>query len=333
MKLNNVNAKQLRQMIRLCTAAGKTLYIEGAPGCGKTAIVRDELRQMGRPVVYECAAYLTQANFGLPCPDGDWLRVLRPQRWFKTEGATLVFDEADKLSPMLQQQMAQAAHERRLGDDHMPPGTSVILIGNRTTDANGSYGVSNILSSRTARVEYTPTPDEVLSYAHVAGWHPLLTAVLEMHKSLVNKPEASKDRFPCSRAWENASAILRQTGEDRSMWVPILSAHVGDEATAIVEAVMMCYDELTPAGECFRQPLKAGIPESPAARMLQATIITSEASTTTTGQAVQYLTRMPREVALSAISWMIQRYPHATMEAVREHAPSSFKDVIRMHAE
>lgn len=329
MSLNKVNAAGLREMIRLTTEAGKTLFIEGAPGCGKTAIARAEIKSLGRPLVYECAAYLTQANFGLPCPDGDWLKVLRPNRWFAQENATLIFDEADKLSPMMQQQMAQIAHERRLGDDHLPKGCSVILIGNRTADANGSYGVSNILSSRTARIEYAPEASEVLLYGHTAGWHPLLLAALEMNKAYVNKPDPAKDRFPCSRSWENASDILKLT-DNRDRWPLITAAHVGDEATAHIEALLSCYTELTPVAECLRNPDKAGIPKNPAAIMLQGTIVASETSMTTARAALKYLARFPKEVALSLYIALQSRLGGNLLVMAREVMPDVIGAVIKM---
>lgn len=325
MSLNTVNIAGLRSMVTMATQAGKTLYVEGAPGCGKTAIIRSHLAEMGRPVIYECAAYLTQVNFGLPCPDGEALRVLRPRRWFATENATLIFDEADKLPPMQQQQMAQIAHERRLGDDHLPDGCTVILIGNRSADANGSYGASNILTSRTARVQYEPLAQEVLAYGHRAGWHPLLLAALEMNKAFVNKPDPSRDRFPCSRAWENASDILSTTDGDRSMWPVIVSAHVGDEATAHIIALLECYDQLVPVVDILRNPEKAAIPDNPAALMLQSTILVSETTRSNLRQAVTYLGRLPREVMIASAFGLASKLGGGIVTLLRDMDTNIFK--------
>ena len=312
MNLNQVNTQQLRRLIRLCVETGKTLYIEGGPGCGKTAITRDVLSGMEREQIYECAAYLNQSNFGLPCPDGDWLRVLRPQRWFEKK-ATLIFDEADKLSPMLQQQMCQIAHEQRLGDDRMKPGSSVILIGNRVQDANGSYGSSNILTSRCARVSFEPTSDEIMAYAHKAKWHPALTAALDLNRSLCYKPNAGKDRFPSPRTWENCSTLMIASEDDQGLWPHIISAHVGDEAASHVVALLECYSELVPVADVYKNPSKAPIPKKPHARMLQAHVVAGSSTNDTLKAALTYLYRMPAEVWLSMFQAICTVYSSVCM--------------------
>lgn len=301
--LNHVNTQQLRELIQTSAEIGKTIAVFGAPGCGKTAITRDVLRKAGREVIYECAAYLTQINIGLPCPDDGWLRVLRERRWFKEYGKpmTIIMDEVDKLSPMMQQQICQLAHERRLGDDRLPEGSSIVLIGNRAEDGNGSYGASNILTSRTMNISFTPENDEIFAYGQKASWHPMVLAVLQMNKSLCYKPDSGQDRFPSPRTWENASAYLAAT-ESRELWPAILSGHVGDVAAGEATAYIEAYTQLIPADECLTKPTKAKVPKAPHVRMLQAFIVAQQARPAQMGAAVEYLQRMPAEVFLSSLS-------------------------------
>lgn len=306
---NQVNTSQLRQLIEACVKTQKTLFIEGGPGCGKTAIVRDQLDKMKRTHIYECAAYLSQASFGLPCPDGDYLKMLRNRKWFEHEDATLSFDEADKLSPMLQQLMCQVAHERRLGDDHMKPGCNIILIGNRGKDGNGSYGTSNILTSRTMRVQFQPTADEILSYASKANWHPALLSALMLDKGSTYKHSAGVDRFPCPRSWENASDVLKVVGNDnRELWPAIISGHVGDEATSNMMAILESWQKLIPVADVLRNPTGVAVPEESHIQYLQANVTLSSAKVEDLEQLLVYLTRLNGEVGLDIGVSLLRKY-------------------------
>lgn len=318
MSLNTVNSKQLNRLVKLCVTQGKTLYVEGPPGCGKTAIIRQAVSELDRSMRYECAAYLTQANFGLPCPDpeGRWLNVLRPDTWFD-KPHVLFFDEADKLSPMLQQLMSQVAHERRLGDDRLPEGSGVILAGNRTQDANGSYGVSNILTSRTMRVSFKPDAQEVMDYAFSVGWHPLLIAALDMNHSLINDAKPNADRFPCSRAWENVSTLLKAE-PDQGIWPIIISGHVGDSASAEVIALIKCYDKMVPVSEILRNPLRAPIPNDPSVRMIQCYTLVASASGKDMPAILKYISRMPGDLKMSMLAKLSRARTAVWIDAVRE---------------
>lgn len=307
--LNTVNTSELKELIKASAGLGKTIFISGGPGCGKTAIVRSTLESAGRHVLYECAAYLTQINIGLPVPDGDALQVLRERRWFREydKPTTIIMDEVDKLSPMMQQQICQLAHEQRLGDDRLPKGTSIILIGNRAADGNGSYGTSNILTSRCLNVAFEPTPDEIFAYAQRANWHPLILAVLQMNKSLCYEPSASTDRFPSPRTWENASTYLESLADHRSMWDKVLAGHIGDAAAGMAIAYIEAYEQLVPADECLDKPLKAKIPKAPNVQMLQTYIVVKQARPAQMEAAVDYLSRMPAQTFMSGLQALINK--------------------------
>lgn len=310
--LNTVNTRQLRQMIALSLSTNITLFIEGGPGCGKTAITRATLDQLQRNFVYECAAYFSQVTFGLPCPDGDHLRVLRNRAWFEKPDHTLIFDEADKLSPSLQQQMAQVVHERRIGNDKLPSGTNVIMIGNRGKDANGSYGTSNILTSRCARVSFEPSADEIISYASQAGWIPELVTALSLNKGLAYRYEVGKDRFPAPRTWENASTMCQAANSDKSLWPTIMASFVGDDATGKVTAVLEVADKILPTDKIMAAPATAKIPEEHVPMMLQMYTVVHSINSRDVKEALEYILRMPPEISIMGVQALISRFPSST---------------------
>lgn len=309
--LNSVNISELSSLIATSARIGQTIFLSGGPGCGKTAITRDVLEKEGRHVLYECAAYLTQINIGLPVPDGDALKVLRERRWFTeySKPLTIIVDEVDKMSPMMQQQVCQLAHEQRLGDDHLPKGTSVVLIGNRSEDGNGSYGTSNILTSRTLNVAFEPEPDEIFAYGQRAGWHPLILSVLQMNKSLCYKPSATTDRFPAPRTWENASDFL-YAEPNRKVWDKVLSGFIGDASAGEALAYIEAYEQLVPADECLAKPKTAQVPESPHVQMLQSFIVAQQAREGQLPAVLDYLQRFPAQIFMSGLTAMLTRVKH-----------------------
>ena len=107
------------------------VHIWGAPGGGKSEIVRDLAAAQGCEFIDLRAVLLDPVDLrGLPCIDGDTTRWLVPN-FLPREGKGILFlDELTSAPQMVQAACYQLVLDRRLGDYVLPDGWDIMAAGN-----------------------------------------------------------------------------------------------------------------------------------------------------------------------------------------------------------
>ncbi|NJK46642.1 MAG: AAA domain-containing protein [Pleurocapsa sp. SU_196_0] len=145
------------------------VYLEGAPGVGKSAIVHAVAATLDLPVLDVRAAYLTPPDLiGLPALERDSGRTTYYLPEFLPEPLTkgiLVLEELPSAAPAIQVALYQLLLDRRVGWRYeLPPGWRVVATGNRLEDGY-THPLSNAMATRLLRLEIRADLEEFTAYA------------------------------------------------------------------------------------------------------------------------------------------------------------------------
>jgi ATPase family associated with various cellular activities (AAA) len=210
------------------------VYLEGAPGVGKSAIVHQVAATLDLTVLDVRAAYLTPPDLiGLPALERDSGRTTYYLPEFLPEPLTkgiLVLEELPSAAPAIQVALYQLLLDRRVGWRYeLPPGWRVVATGNRLEDGY-THPLSNAMATRLLRLEIRADLGEFTAYAVQHGVHPMVTAFVTRHPNLLHQPLETSPHHPNPRTWTMASAVLRAFGDDLDSMdlEPALSGVLGD---------------------------------------------------------------------------------------------------------
>jgi MoxR-like ATPase len=128
--------------------------IIGAPGGGKTSIVREVADELGVAYVERHLPTMLVEDFGVLYPkrDTDDLGYRLPD-WFPVKGKApeegiLCFDDRNQAGNDLQKVLANIQQARNLHGHYLPDGWMVVSTGNRQSDRAGSNRVLSHLADR-----------------------------------------------------------------------------------------------------------------------------------------------------------------------------------------
>jgi MoxR-like ATPase len=220
------------------------VYLEGAPGVGKSSIVHQVSTTLNLPVLDVRAAYLTPPDLiGLPALERDsgrttyYLPEFLPQP--DTKGI-LVLEELPSATPAIQVALYQLLLDRRVGWRYeLPAGWRVIATGNRLEDGY-THPLSNAMATRLLRLEIRADLEEFTQYAVQNGLHPMVTAFVTRNPQLLHQPLENSPHHPNPRTWAMASSVLYAFKDDldSSDLEPALAGVLGDGAARAFTAFL-----------------------------------------------------------------------------------------------
>jgi len=218
----------------LHVAVVRPVFLWGAPGIGKTALVN----RFAAAVGLECVALLgsqlaPEDLLGVPKIDGDCSRFFPPANIVRHQPFVLFLDELNAASHDIQKAFYSLILEQRVGEYRLPPGALVIGAGNRAKDAALVKPMPSALINRLAHIHLRAHAREWLAWAvNEGGIHPWVVEYLQLRPDhLWNEPPKHEEPFSTPRSWHILSDALHSFGET-----------IGDE---MLEALV--FGLLTPA--------------------------------------------------------------------------------------
>ena len=227
---NRVSAAELSRIIRLQletleknpAAAQKIppIMVWGAPGLGKSTIIRQAAEDMGIDFIDVRLAQREPVDVrGLPVPDAEH----KSTEWFVSgdwprEGrGILLFDELTAADRSLQVAAYELILDRRLGNLYkIPDGWYICAAGNRVDDAAVAATMSSALANRFLHVELGEDAASWANWAVNSGIHPSVTAFIRFRpECLFRQDDENLERgWPTPRAWERVSVMLETLPSD-----------------------------------------------------------------------------------------------------------------------
>ena len=225
---NAITARDFESMLRLQLNAlweGKCpadklppLMVWGAPGLGKSSIIRELAREYGVGFLDIRLAQREPVDIrGLPVPDKDGVKWLVSAEWPrdpKSRGIIL-FDELTAADRSLQVAAYELILDRRLGDLYsVPDGWYICAAGNRVEDRAVSTTMSSALANRFLHVELQSDMECWAKWAIAHDVHPAVIGFLRYRPELLfaQKDENLERGWPSPRSWERVSSMLSIIG-------------------------------------------------------------------------------------------------------------------------
>lgn len=209
----NVTQKDLLEIL-LNIAPVRPVFIWGAPGIGKSAIVQQFADSVGLPCVSLLGSQLAPEDIiGIPRISGDTSEFVPPKMIARKEPYVLFLDELNACTQEVQKAFYSLIHERRIGEYHLPEGSVVIGAGNRTHDSAIVKTMSSALVNRMFHVQLKADPGQWITWAQANGLHPwVVDYIIQRPDHLFSPPPKTEEPFSTPRSWHMLSDALKEYG-------------------------------------------------------------------------------------------------------------------------
>lgn len=206
----------------------RPIFLVGAPGIGKTAIISQVASELGIGLVsYSMTHHTRQSALGLPFITkksyGDFeyeaseytmseivASVYDYMRDFGTERGILFLDEINCVSETLYPSMLQFLQFKTFGRHKIPDGWIVVTAGNPPEYNKSVHEFDIVTLDRLKKIPVEPSFDAWRAYAIGKGVHPSVLTFLDIKKNYFYSVEASLEgkSFATARGWDDLSEII-----------------------------------------------------------------------------------------------------------------------------
>lgn len=321
-----MNIPQAKALLGRFIEAGMQVLLVGAPGIGKTDIVRAIAQKLGYRLIISHPVVSDPTDFkGLPFAvdvDGEtqarFLPIGQLVDLIEAEERTLWFlDDLGQAPPSVQAALMQLVHRRgrSLGQHRLSDAVRVVAATNRVDDGAMVRGLLSPLRSRFQLIlELDASLEAWIPYALEKGLDPRIIAFLKYQVSLGRERFLVPDADPtaivqtcCPRSWTEAVGPLleldRSTPFDRHTRRELLCAAIGQEVAIEFDAFLEAAEKLVSLKEILSCPDTAPVPPPSALDVRYMTItglalhlIRTEDGPTKIEAAARYVRRFPGEL-------------------------------------
>ena len=213
----SVDQKQLKDIL-LNVSVVRPVFIWGAPGIGKSAIVEEFATEVGLECVSLLGSQLAPEDIiGVP-QIVDGRSVFCPPRMIAREKPYCLFlDELNVCTQEVQKAFYSLILEQRIGEYRLPKGSIVIGAGNRTQDNAITRPMSSALLNRMFHVELKANSRIWLEWAAQHGIHRYVyDYICTRPDQLWSQPPKTEEPFSTPRSWHMLSDAIHSYGDDIS---------------------------------------------------------------------------------------------------------------------
>jgi MoxR-like ATPase len=200
--------------VLLHTAVVRPVFLWGAPGIGKSSLVRQFAQSLGLECVSLLGTQLAPEDLiGVPQIVDGRSRFCPPEQIARDEPYCLFLDELNAASADVQKAFYSLILDRRIGSYTLPHGSVVIGAGNRATDHALARPMPSALLNRLIHVHLQASAPDWLDWAMREGIHPWITEYLVQRPDhLWSLPPKTEEQFSTPRSWHMLSDALRSYG-------------------------------------------------------------------------------------------------------------------------
>lgn len=210
----SVTPSQLPDLL-LHVAVVRPVFVWGAPGIGKSSLVRAFADSLGLPCVTLVGTQLAAEDLiGVPELRNGRSRFAPPETIARDEPYCLFLDELNSSTPEVQKAFYSLILDRRIGAYELPAGSIVIGAGNRASDNALARPMASALVNRLVHLHLRASAADWLGWAPGAGVHSwVIEYVTQRPDHLWANPPKTEEPFSTPRSWHMLSDALHSYGE------------------------------------------------------------------------------------------------------------------------
>ncbi len=246
---------QLLPCLETLHALKMPAYLHGAPGIGKSSIIRDFAAQKGLRLETLILSQIEAADLrGLPALDPISRRTTwYPPEFLPADGAGILFlDELSAAEPRLQVAAYQLILDRRVGEYQLPPDWWVVGAGNAPDDGAISFDMGSALADRLVHFKVVPNAREWIKWGQNHRVSSEVLAFIQVKPDFLESNGLQQQNGqligPTPRSWERVSRVLEQE-KSRSTREFLVAGIVGEAASAEFFLVLEELADLAPIDE------------------------------------------------------------------------------------
>ena len=201
--------------VLLHVAVVRPVFVWGAPGIGKSSLVRAFAEALGLECVTLVGTQLAPEDLiGVPELREGRSRFAPPETIARSEPYCLFLDELNSSTPDVQKAFYSLILDRRIGAYELPAGSIVIGAGNRSSDNALARPMASALVNRLVHVHLRADAADWLDWAARAGVHPWVIDHLTLRPDhLWQRPPKTEEPFSTPRSWHMLSDALLSYGD------------------------------------------------------------------------------------------------------------------------
>ena len=232
-----MRADALAQTLNALIDAKMPVFIWGAPGIGKSSIVKQVARKRGLDFLDLRLSLLDPTDLkGIPFFDAEKRQgVWAPPSFLPSDPDSkgiLFLDEINTAAPSVQASAYQLILDRAVGEYRLPDGWAIVAAGNRETDRGVIYRMPSPLANRFVHLELEVDLETWKRWAYAQAIDASIIAFLAYDSSMLFRfdPSENLKAFPTPRSWEYVDRILK-AGIERERLKEAIAGAVGEEAS------------------------------------------------------------------------------------------------------
>lgn len=297
MKISHIHAA-----LEAAHKANLSVFLKGAPGTGKTAIVREYADAKGMKLlpIHAPLVDLLDLKGALSVNDDD-AKFLPLAMWPKEtdDPVVVLIDEFPQCVPAIQNGFSQMLIDHQMGEITLPKGSLVIATGNRREDKSATHNMPSHIVNRVVHIEIDKYNEDFFTWAAGNGINPEIIAFGRFKPECVYNfdPKNNQDPYATYRSWEQASKLLDSRPPDEIL-AELIAGVVGKGAAFEFMAFRRLYKDLPNAKDILASPQLVPIPQDPATLYAISTAVAHAANKENVENLFVFASRLPTEFAV-----------------------------------
>jgi hypothetical protein len=228
-----MKASEIVQALQALTEQKVPTFLWGAPGVGKSSIVKSIAQKKEMGFIDLRLALMDPTDLkGIPFYDKESHRALwAPPAFLPTKGEGILFlDELNSAAPAVQSSAYQLILDRQIGEYKLPDGWAIVAAGNREGDRGVTYRMPAPLANRFVHFELDVDVDEWRAWAFEAAIDSRIIAYISYKKEhlFTFDVKAQSKSFATPRSWEYVHKVL-QSQLSPSLLLDVIGGAVGHD--------------------------------------------------------------------------------------------------------
>lgn len=320
---------KIKESLKKCIKAKQPTFLWGAPGVGKSDVVRQVADEMGYKLTDIRAVLLDPVDLrGLPMVE-DGSAKWCPPAFLPTKGKWIVLlDELNAAPPLVQAACYQLVLDRKIGEYELPKDCVVIAAGNRETDRAVTSRMPSPLANRFAHLNFDVDIEDWVDWALSKDIMTEIIAFIRFRPELLHQfdPQRNEKAFPTPRSWEFTSNIMSVNGSE--MDYELVAGIVGEGAATELVGFLDIAKNLPDPDVILMSPNKAEVPDNPAVLYAVCGALTKKATEQNMTRVVKYANRLPAEFSVLLIRDCVKKDESLTKTRAFIEWASKHSDIL-----